>query len=475
MDSPFIPARGAPSRASAAPLLPRRAPSRADAAPDGGGAATRWSSIYISSSRALALVAACVVAACVVAVVLVASSPTAPPSASTTPRVSSLGALRRSPASSRDAPLSALASGAALGATDARGSGGGGSDGGNPKTRHAAPEGWGVGSDADLSADELRAKIDAMRRAFDPPSVGLPRDFDARVAFPACAALNGGVRDQGECGSCWAMAATEVMNDRLCVKTNGAERRRMSAQFTLACTVDHGNAGQNGCRGGSVGATLDEARTLGVPFEESKSKVDSDSNADDADDAAAAVAREGEGETDRGDDRASAAAAASPSAPSKKTEKTNKRKPCLGYQFKPCEHPCQNPEAEAASCPAACDDGEAFEKAYPTTGAVACPAGDWACVAREIHAHGSIAVTFGTVHDDFYAHKTGIYRVADAALGRSGLGDHATKLIGWGFDDETKDPYWLMMNSWANWGEDGVGKVGVGEMNLEGEAVGVQM
>ena len=57
----------------------------------------------------------------------------------------------------------------------------------------------------------------------------------------------------------------------------------------------------------------------------------------------------------------------------------------------------------------------------------------------------------------------------------SGLGDHATKLIGWGFDDETKDPYWLMMNSWANWGEDGVGKVGVGEMNLEGEAVGVQM
>jgi cathepsin B len=106
---------------------------------------------------------------------------------------------------------------------------------------------------------------------------------------------------------------------------------------------------------------------------------------------------------------------------------------------------------------------------------VACPAGDWACVAREIHAHGSIAVTFGTVHDDFYAHKTGIYRVADAALGRSGLGDHATKLIGWGFDDETKDPYWLMMNSWANWGEDGVGKVGVGEMNLEGEAVGVQM
>jgi len=47
----------------------------------------------------------------------------------------------------------------------------------------------------------------------------------------------------------------------------------------------------------------------------------------------------------------------------------------------------------------------------------------------------------------------------------TGLGQHATKLIGWGVDGG--DPYWLMMNSWHNWGADGVGRVGVGEMSME--------
>jgi cathepsin B len=55
-----------------------------------------------------------------------------------------------------------------------------------------------------------------------------------------------------------------------------------------------------------------------------------------------------------------------------------------------------------------------------------------------------------------------------STCGRYGLGQHATKLIGWGFDPETNDPYWLMMNSWRNWGKDGAGWVGVGEMNIEG-------
>jgi cathepsin B len=48
-----------------------------------------------------------------------------------------------------------------------------------------------------------------------------------------------------------------------------------------------------------------------------------------------------------------------------------------------------------------------------------------------------------------------------------GLGMHATKLIGWGFDEATGHPYWLMMNSWDNWGIHGLGRVGVGEMNME--------
>jgi cathepsin B len=52
---------------------------------------------------------------------------------------------------------------------------------------------------------------------------------------------------------------------------------------------------------------------------------------------------------------------------------------------------------------------------------------------------------------------------------------HATKLIGWGFDEEKSDPYWIMMNSWRNWGEDGAGRVGVGEMNIESGIAAVHM
>merc|ERR1712224_958002 len=58
------------------------------------------------------------------------------------------------------------------------------------------------------------------------------------------------------------------------------------------------------------------------------------------------------------------------------------------------------------------------------------PRGDVPCIAKEIQRYGSVAVTFGPVHPDFYYHKQGVYKVpADAGRG---LGQHATKLIGWG-------------------------------------------
>ncbi|CAN0294021.1 unnamed protein product, partial [Ectocarpus fasciculatus] len=38
----------------------------------------------------------------------------------------------------------------------------------------------------------------------------IPVNFDAREAFPECASVIGRVRDQSDCGSCWAFASTEV-------------------------------------------------------------------------------------------------------------------------------------------------------------------------------------------------------------------------------------------------------------------------
>jgi cathepsin B len=250
--------------------------------------------------------------------------------------------------------------------------------------------------------------------------VGLPRSFDAREAFPECAHLIGSVRDQGKCGSCWAVAAVEVMNDRLCVATKGRESRELSAEYPLACYAEAGK----GCDGGDVALAMNEMVTRGVPY----------------------------GGMLPGSEHS-----------------------CLPYEFEPCDHPCQVPGTAAAACPATCADGSAMTLVKPESGAYTCPAGDWACIANEIMAYGSVAVTFGTVHEDFYAYDgEGVYRVARKDRDEPGLGQHATKLIGWGFARD-REPYWIMMNSWRNWGKDGAGFVGVGEMSMESGIAAMKM
>ena len=54
------------------------------------------------------------------------------------------------------------------------------------------------------------------------------------------------------------------------------------------------------------------------------------------------------------------------------------------------------------------------------------------------------------------------------------LGQHATKLIGWGVSEEGEH-YWWMVNSWRNWGENGVSKVRMGEMNIESGIAAIAM
>jgi len=243
---------------------------------------------------------------------------------------------------------------------------------------------------------------------------GLPKHFDARKEFPACKRILGTVRDQGKCGSCWAVAATEMMNDRLCIATKGENVAELSPQFALSC-FDSGD----GCNGGDVMETLILAAEKGVAYGGMLDK-----NA------------------------------------------------CLPYEFEPCDHPCMVPGTQTMACPTTCADGSHMKLVYPKSQPYACPDGDVACIAKEIMAHGSVAVTFGPVHEDFYEHKSGIYEVTSDS-GKP-LGQHATKLIGWGVTDNGTN-YWIMVNSWRNWGDAGVGKVRMGSMNIEAGIIGIDM
>uniref|UniRef100_A0A914UUC7 Peptidase C1A papain C-terminal domain-containing protein n=1 Tax=Plectus sambesii TaxID=2011161 RepID=A0A914UUC7_9BILA len=62
----------------------------------------------------------------------------------------------------------------------------------------------------------------------------VPEHFDAREQWPQCWSI-GHVADQGECGSCWAMAIVGSMSDRICIQSNGALRPLLSVQQLVSC------------------------------------------------------------------------------------------------------------------------------------------------------------------------------------------------------------------------------------------------
>merc|ERR1711871_853778 len=78
----------------------------------------------------------------------------------------------------------------------------------------------------------------------------IPESFDAREAWPACAAVIGHVRDQSDCGSCWAFASTESFNDRLCIATGNA--MLLSVEDTTANCNRNQGCKVAGCKGGDL-------------------------------------------------------------------------------------------------------------------------------------------------------------------------------------------------------------------------------
>lgn len=68
-----------------------------------------------------------------------------------------------------------------------------------------------------------------------------PTSFDSRTQWPDYIHP---IRDQAQCGSCWAFAASEVFSDRLAIQSKGAVNEVMSPQDLVSC--DSTNLGCNG-------------------------------------------------------------------------------------------------------------------------------------------------------------------------------------------------------------------------------------
>ncbi|KAH0821918.1 hypothetical protein GEV33_000873 [Tenebrio molitor] len=74
----------------------------------------------------------------------------------------------------------------------------------------------------------------------------IPDTFDGRTHWPQCESLKN-IRNQGQCGSCWAFGSTEAMSDRLCIATDGKVKFQFSPEDLLSCCKECGD----GCDGGS--------------------------------------------------------------------------------------------------------------------------------------------------------------------------------------------------------------------------------
>jgi cathepsin C len=95
---------------------------------------------------------------------------------------------------------------------------------------------------------------------------------------------------------------------------------------------------------------------------------------------------------------------------------------------------------------------------------------------QEVIKNGPIVVSFEP--DYLFMHyKKGIYKSVAHSWVTNGNKkplwqkvDHSVVLVGWGYDEEKKIPYWILQNSWGpHWGENGYFKMlrGVDHLGIE--------
>lgn len=246
-------------------------------------------------------------------------------------------------------------------------------------------------------------------------SVELPAEFDWRTDPRAakCPSLKE-IRDQANCGSCWAFGSVEAMTDRICLASKGQQTTHLSAEDVTSCDT----LGDMGCNGGVPSTVYSYYKNFGI--------VDGGNYGD--------------------------------------------KSGCYSYQLAPCAHHSTSKKYNNCSasvptpkCARKCvDDGKSWEgsKHRGTAGYSVCQqGGNTSCpeqMMQEIYQNGPITGMF-FVHKSFLAYKSGVYKAGFFATDPM-LGGHAIKIMGYG--TENGAPYWLVANSWnSDWGDNGFFKI----------------
>jgi cathepsin B len=279
---------------------------------------------------------------------------------------------------------------------------------------------------------DWRASIEAaiasgkVERFQELTAMAVPTDFDSETNWPKCAKIIGDIRDQSNCGCCWAFGAAEAASDRMCIASDAKLMLPLSAQDVCFTSSD------DGCDGGDINSPWDYISETG---------------------AVTGGQYQGTGPFGKG--------------------------LCLDFSLPHCHHhgpqgkdpyPAEGapgcPSEQSPNTPRKCDaDAEAPHNEFKTdkytfSGQTQSAQGP-SQIKQAIMTGGPVETAF-TVYSDFENYAGGIYHHVSGSM----AGGHAVKIVGWGVDSGTK--YWKVANSWnPYWGEKGYFRIKEGEGGID--------
>jgi cathepsin B len=290
---------------------------------------------------------------------------------------------------------------------------------------------WGKDIAEQIGKGEMHPYTSRLLRDED-----IPDAFDSEENWPQCAGTIGLIRDQSNCGCCWAFAGVEAASDRMCIATNASILLPISSENVCFC------ASWNGCGGGQISTPWTYIKRHG------------------------AVTGGLYGNS--------------------KGQPTGFSGMCSDYSLPHCHHhgpkgddpyPSEGePGCESQKsprCPRTCDDDSASphddfsEDKHSFGGRIESASGE-AEIQKMIMEGGPVETAF-TVYSDFENYAGGIYHHVSGTM----AGGHAVKFVGWGVEGGQK--YWKVQNSWNPfWGEKGYFRIvrGQNEGGIESAVVG---
>jgi len=264
-----------------------------------------------------------------------------------------------------------------------------------------------------------------------PEGFAAPDSFDSAANWPVCAKVIDDIRDQSNCGCCWAFGGASAASDRLCIATKGQSAVPLSAEAVCFC------ASMDGCGGGFLDATWSYVKKGCV----------TGGNQGDTGPLAGGFCSEFSlphchHHGPQGSDPYPAEG--TPGCPSQSSPKCSKT----------CDKTAKPPHDTYA------------KDQYKFTGSVQSYSNE-AAIQNAIMTAGPVETAF-TVYSDFENYVSGIYKKTSSQV----LGGHAVRIVGWGVDAGTK--YWKVANSWNPfWGEQGYFRIvrGVNSCGIESQGM----